>query len=298
MKLFMAMLLLATPLVVLEYWLLGAFGGFRLTQKLPEKLKRILGICGWIAFLSGGAALGIASMHGCGFGGMQLAPRLADTSSQWRPLPPLVYIQPDAKSVVPTPAVAPVAEITDVWTESPITSSSSTGTVTSATTATTATAGTMTWSAVTSGTTIWTTNGSYTVSTFIDPQGNQVQTVTDGQGNLISRTTTSQFTITGGSAIPDSRMARMKSYPASERPSNCFASCMSHHRSWVTPVENSYCDQDTSNQDGGFYGWVKQGATWKPTVWPATEDSDERAPKMIRLKDGEQISLTEGKRIY
>jgi hypothetical protein len=281
-KLFIGLILLASPLVALEYWLLGALGGFRLTDKLSAKWKHILKIYGWLALLSGGAAAGVASMHGCSLGGLHAGPQLVDTSSTWRPLPQLFYIQPDAKSVEPSPAVPPVAENTETnWTG--VTSSTS---FVMSSPAVTTTSG--------SGT-VWTmSSGSYVVEFSTDAQGNVVQTVTDAQGNVVA----SGMAMMGGSPIVNSRMAKMKSYPASERPSDCVASCLSHHRSWVTPVENSYCEKDTSNADGGFYGWVKQGSAWIPTAWPATEESDERAPNLIWLKPHEQVSLTEGIRSY
>jgi hypothetical protein len=130
-------------------------------------------------------------------------------------------------------------------------------------------------------------NRSYTIRISTDAQGNQTQEIVDDKGNVVGSGNAVITGMMGGSSFADSR-----------RPSDCVASCMSHHRSWVTPVEDSYCQQDTSNADGGFYGWVKQGSAWIPMRWPPTEDSDERAPNLIWLKPHEQVSLTEGVRSY
>jgi hypothetical protein len=279
MKFFLALLLLATPLAALEYWILGAVSGFRLGEKLSPKWKRALRLYGLLALLSGGAAVTAGSMRGCG--GVQLAPQIADTSSQWRELPQLTYVKPDADDIQPTPAVPPVAENTSTWTV---------GSGTVATATTTATIMTST------GSEIHLTNpaGAYAISITTDAQGNQVETIVDAASGQVIM----QSTGAGGMSVADKHVAKMQSYPASQRPSHCIASCMSHHRSWVTPVEDSYCEKDTSNADGGFYGWVKQDAAWIPVMWPPTEQSDERAPELIHLKPGEQASLTEGKRSY
>ena len=299
MKFLLAVILLASPLVALEYWLLGAVGGFRLVDKLSARWKRILTIYGWLALLSGGAAAGLASMHGCSLGGLHATPQLVDTAWNWRPLPQVFYVQPNVETIAPTPAVPPVAESTEVWTNA--SRSTSFTIISSATSSTSSTSFTVASPAVTrgggsGGGTVWmmTTGGSYTMRISIDAQGNPVQEIVDDKGNVVGAATG----MVGGSLVPDSRMAKMKSYPASKRPSDCVASCMSHHRSWVTPVEDSYCQQDTSNADGGFYGWVKEGSAWKPTIWPATNMSDERDPNLISLKPHEQISLTEGVRSY
>jgi hypothetical protein len=60
-----SLICLATPLAVLNYWASGLFCGFRISEKLPEKVKRALKLYGLLALLGGGAAVGTASMRGC-----------------------------------------------------------------------------------------------------------------------------------------------------------------------------------------------------------------------------------------
>lgn len=256
------------------YWAMGFALGFRLWNKVPQWLRRV-----WFISLVPLGLLTVVMGAGHGCGGLHGA-RMVDTASNWRPLPPLVYIQPDAKGIAPTPALPPVSENTEKWasTVSPsFTTSSSTTSVTT-----------------TSGT-VWSMQWSGGTSTILSSGGGSVTT---GQVMIMGTATTGAVMTMGGSSIAYEHMANMKSYPASERPSECVASCLSHHRSWVTPVENSYCEKDTSNDDGGFYGWVKEGSALIPTVWPPTNQSTERAPELIHLKPDEQISLTEGKRSY
>lgn len=256
------------------FWATGFALGFQLYQKMPPWFRRAWKTLMLISLIPVAIAAMLGVGHGCSAGAR--FPRMAethmvDTSSKWRPLPQLVYIQPDAKEVKPTLALPPVPKIipptiTNITSAATWTSTSATNTVTS---------GTM---VVASGTTVVCGGAGACFMQSVAQPGGQVSVSVR--------------------SIPDSRMASMKSYPASQQPSRCMASCLSHHTSWVTPVEDSYCEKDTSNADGGFYGWVKEGDAWLPNVWPPTNQSTDRAPELIRLKEGEGVSLTEGKRSY
>ncbi len=84
------------------YWAMGFALGFRLWNKVPQWLRRV-----WFISLVPLGLLTVVMGAGHGCGGLHGA-RMVDTASNWRPLPPLVYIQPDAKGIAPTPALPPV----------------------------------------------------------------------------------------------------------------------------------------------------------------------------------------------
>jgi hypothetical protein len=65
MRLLYAALVLASPIAALWYWFGGAFGGFRLFEKIPGKVKKWLRIYGILTLLSGGGAVAVLATKGC-----------------------------------------------------------------------------------------------------------------------------------------------------------------------------------------------------------------------------------------
>jgi hypothetical protein len=273
------------------FWATGFAVGFQLYEKMPAWFRQAWKILLLASLLPLTAAALLGGGRGCS--GAHGA-HLVDSSSKWRPLPPLVYIQPDAKAVTPSPALPPVPlsapKITGPgpspqtgWIEDEV----SGGTVVMLTSPTLTT-------------TTATSIGSFTTGAAATTAITGMQCAANGLCVMTSGATITMATIVSAEARSQmaAHMAAMKYYPASQQPSRCVAHCASHHTKWTTPVEDSYCEKDTSNADGGFYGWVKEGDFWIPNVWPATKESDAGPPQLVRLKDGEQPALTEGKRSY
>lgn len=62
-----SVLLLATPLAVLHYWVCGCLAGFHIGEKISAKAKRLARriAIAILLFGGGGAAVGVGSMRGC-----------------------------------------------------------------------------------------------------------------------------------------------------------------------------------------------------------------------------------------
>lgn len=64
-RLLIVTLTVATPFVVLQWWVMGALGGFHLWERLPRQAKRWLRIYGWLTLLTAGGAASVATSKGC-----------------------------------------------------------------------------------------------------------------------------------------------------------------------------------------------------------------------------------------
>jgi hypothetical protein len=90
-NLFLALFGLTSLGAASMYWVMGAFGGFRLWSKLPERFRKVVKCLRYLSILSlcgGGLMAGIALTRSCGFpsGGVSLSAVEIPQMRLWRPL--------------------------------------------------------------------------------------------------------------------------------------------------------------------------------------------------------------------
>jgi hypothetical protein len=65
LRLIAVMFLLASPIAILDWWLVGVTSGFHVWDKIPPKMARIIRRCFWLTLLCSGAGGSAAFMRGC-----------------------------------------------------------------------------------------------------------------------------------------------------------------------------------------------------------------------------------------
>lgn len=252
------LLLLTTPIAALVYWFMAWVGGFRLWGKLPDRVKKLLRkIYPIPTFAMGGGGvlvLAFGAAHGCSYG-VHVMPLAL------RELPASVYLKPDhgrdqkaAKLIAPK---LPKEKKKKPEDENPAT----------------AWLNQNQFVVFSAGTTTFTCDQ----STGMCTSGNIATTGATTFTMTGTRTTSGQQLIGKQELEYNTHMAA--SFPPSEPPSKCVATCVNCHsnrikKTWVTLVEERYCDGDHSDDDSMTLGWLKVGDVLEPNAWPAVNDTD------------------------